>query len=78
VTGLEASAVGGSVGFTISVALTGISAQGAQGTVGKFYWTTIVDSEDANWQNIVDSQTANWAVINNPETANWQVIDTVS
>ena len=52
------------------------AASGFVGTLGKFYWTTIIDSQDANWQNIDDSQTSGWTLIDDEETAGWTLIDT--
>jgi hypothetical protein len=63
---------------TKSFPLTGVSASGSVGDVVKIYWTTIVDSQDANWQNIDDSETAGWALIDTSETNDWVLIDTAS
>jgi hypothetical protein len=85
-TGDVAYGYAGNVGKVITVSLTGVSAVGSTGSVNKIYWTTIIDTQDANWQNINNPETANWALadtaesafwtlINNPETASWVLVD---
>jgi hypothetical protein len=57
---VQANGAAGSVGKSVSVALTGAQAQGQAGVLNYFYWTTIDDSQTPSWQNVNNSQTPDW------------------
>lgn len=44
----------------VTVALQGVAATGAVGTVLLRGWTTIGDSQTPSWAAITDTQTPNW------------------
>ena len=52
ITGVAATGNAGNVIGQRLVAVTGSQAMGNVGNFGKFYWSLIDDSENANWQNI--------------------------
>jgi hypothetical protein len=53
ITGVSATGEVGTVSIGARlVAITGSQAMGNVGNFGKFYWSLIDDSENANWQNI--------------------------
>ena len=77
--GLTSAAIAASVGSLglgdRTLALTGVSAAGAVGTLIPVYWQLIDDSENANWIDINSTQTPGWSTIQDTQTANWVLID---
>ena len=54
------------------VAVTGVNAAGAVGTV--FVWGDINDNQNPNWQNIAGAQAPTWGNVSTGQTPNWQDI----
>jgi hypothetical protein len=54
------------------VAVTGVNATGAVGTV--FIWGDIDDNQNPDWQNITGAQTPTWGNVSTGQTPNWQDI----
>jgi hypothetical protein len=74
-TGDAAAGTVGSVGRSVSIALSGVSARGSAGSVTAIYWKLIDDLQTANWALVDSAETAGWTVISNDVSAGWQLID---
>ena len=61
-----------SPGSKLDVAVTGVNAAGAVGTV--FVWGDINDNQNPNWQNIAGAQAPTWGNVSTGQTPNWQDI----
>jgi hypothetical protein len=60
----------GSIGFGITMELSGVSASGYVNSL-RLLWELIDDGQTANWQNIDDAQTAAWAAIDNAQSSSF-------
>ena len=73
--GVVATGAVGSVGSSRTVAITGVQARGQVGTVDKFYWSVIDDSQTPAWGLINASQTPTWGLIDAEQTPDWQDVE---